>query len=64
MANVKGGSQLSLLAHPPNPEQNEGQVELNFETPDGLAKVESRLAAAGVEIVTPAADEDSAVNSR
>lgn len=25
------GSELSLLAHPPNPEQHEGEVELNFE---------------------------------
>ena len=25
-----GDSQLGLLAHPPNPEQNEGAVELNF----------------------------------
>ena len=25
-----GGSELGLLAHPPNPEQNEGKVELNF----------------------------------
>lgn len=27
-----GGAQLGLLAHPPNPEQHEGLVELNFET--------------------------------
>ena len=29
-----GGSRLGLLAHPPNPEQDEGTVELNFQTDD------------------------------
>lgn len=33
------GMELSLLAHPPNPEQHEGEVELNFEaTDDELAQ--------------------------
>lgn len=52
-----GGGQLSLLAHPPNPEQGEGRVELNFEASAGLAGLEARLAAAGVEIDTPTTDE-------
>ena len=29
-----GGSRVSLLAHPPNPEQGEGAVELQFASPD------------------------------
>ena len=52
-----GESQLSLLAHPPNPEQHEGTVELNFETTGALADLEASLRAAGVRIVTPASDE-------
>ena len=52
-----GESQLSLLAHPPNPEQNEGTVELNFETPPPLSELEKSLRAAGVRIVTPTSDE-------
>ena len=51
-----GVSQLGLLAHPPNPEQNEGTVELNFDTTDDLSAVQSRLAGAGVTIVAPAGD--------
>ena len=46
-----GGSRLSLLAHPPNPEQGEGDVELHFETGD-LDTVAARLAGV-VEIVSP-----------
>ena len=52
-----GGGQLSLLAHPPNPEQGEGKVELNFQASDDLAELEARLAAAGVLIDTPTTDE-------
>jgi len=52
-----GGSQLSLLAHPPNPEQNEGTVELNFETSRDLTDVESALRAADVEIAQAVTDE-------
>ena len=33
-----GGAQLGLLAHPPNPEQHEGLVELNFETTASLTE--------------------------
>jgi len=32
-------SELSLLAHPPNPAQDEGQVELNFVSYDSRAFV-------------------------
>jgi len=52
-----GGSQLSLLAHPPNPEQNEGTVELNFQTSRELTDVESALRAADVEIAQAVTDE-------
>lgn len=52
-----GDGQLSLLAHPPNPEQNEGSVELNFESAEDLDVVQSRLAAAGVRVVAPVTDE-------
>jgi hypothetical protein len=49
-----GGSQLSLLAHPPNPEQNEGKVELNFETAEPLADLEQKLRDEDVTIVSSA----------
>ena len=52
-----GAAQLSLLAHPPNPEQNEGTVELNFETHDDLRDLEARLTASGIRVVQPTRDE-------
>ncbi len=52
-----GEGQLGLLAHPPNPEQNEGLVELNFESAEDLDKVQDRLVGAGVRIVQPVTDE-------
>ncbi len=52
-----GDAQLSLLAHPPNPEQHEGTVELNFEASTSLDDVEATLRAAGVTIVRPTGDE-------
>ena len=52
-----GPGRFSLLAHPPNPEQNEGQVELNFETTEELQTVEARLRAANVTIAQPTTDE-------
>ena len=52
-----GPVRLGLLAHPPNPEQNEGTVELNFETSEPLPLVEQRLRAAGVTVVQPVTDE-------
>jgi predicted enzyme related to lactoylglutathione lyase len=51
-----GEAQLGLLAHPPNPEQNEGAVELNFEATEPLERVEERLRAAGVTIARPTTD--------
>ncbi len=52
-----GNAQLSLLAHPPNPEQNEGTVELNFDTERELTGVESALRGANIEIAQPVTDE-------
>ncbi|MFB9234054.1 VOC family protein [Plantactinospora siamensis] len=52
-----GASRFSLLAHPPNPEQNEGRVELNFETAEELDGLEARLRAANVTITQPTTDE-------
>lgn len=52
-----GPSRFGLLAHPPNPEQNEGQVELNFETTETLETLEQRLRAANLTITQPATDE-------
>lgn len=51
-----GGGQISLLAHPANPEQGEGQVELNFEATGDLRDLETRLADRGVTIDTPTTD--------
>jgi len=52
-----GTSELGLLAHPKNPEQNEGKVELNFEYSDSLVELEKRLRKDGVTIVRPIGDE-------
>ncbi|RLV48634.1 VOC family protein [Nocardioides mangrovicus] len=52
-----GSSQLSLLAHPANPEQNEGTVELNFESTGNLDDLEGRLRAAHVDIAQGTSDE-------
>lgn len=52
-----GGAEIGLLAHPPNPEQNEGQVELSFEASEPLNTLQERLEAAGVKIARGAADE-------
>ena len=52
-----GPSRLGLLAHPPNPEQDEGLVELNFDTGELLDAVEQRLRDAGVTIAQPVTDE-------
>ena len=53
-----GQARLALLAHPPNPEQNEGLVELNFETSEPLHLVEQRLRAANVTVAQPVTDEE------
>lgn len=52
-----GGSELGILAHPANPEQNEGKVELNFEYTDSLEELEKKLRKDGVKIARPAGDE-------
>ncbi len=52
-----GTTELGLLAHPANPEQNEGQVELDFEYSASLEELEKKLREAGVTIVRPAGDE-------
>lgn len=52
-----GGTELSLLAHPPNPDQNEGLVELNFQYAGPLDALQEQLQAAGVRIAQPVTDE-------
>ena len=52
-----GATELGLLAHPANPEQNEGKVELNFEYPASLEELEKKLRQVGVPIVRPTGDE-------
>jgi predicted enzyme related to lactoylglutathione lyase len=52
-----GGAEIGLLAHPPNPEQGEGTVELNFAYTGSLAEYEQALQAAGVDITRPTTDE-------
>ena len=51
-----GASQFSLLAHPADPEQDEGDVELNFEA-DDLDAVAAALRAADVPAVPDPTDE-------
>jgi len=51
------GGQIGLLAHPPNPDQNEGTVELNFEATEPLEQLEDRLRGTGVTIARPTNDE-------
>ncbi len=52
-----GTSELGLLAHPANREQNEGKVELNFEYSDSLEELEKRLRKDGITIARPTGDE-------
>lgn len=52
-----GEARLGLLAHPPNPEQDEGTVELNFDAAEPLEELEERLRSAGVTIARPTSDE-------
>lgn len=52
-----GGAELGLLAHPPNPEQGEGGVELCFAYAGALEGLEARLREAGVTVVRPTGDE-------
>jgi catechol 2,3-dioxygenase-like lactoylglutathione lyase family enzyme len=46
------GTEFSLLAHPPNPDQNEGVVEFNLQA-ERLSDLEQLLRDAGVEIAEP-----------
>jgi hypothetical protein len=52
-----GDARIGLLAHPPNPEQNEGTVELNFEAKEPIEGLEARLRAVGITISRPVSDE-------
>jgi predicted enzyme related to lactoylglutathione lyase len=52
-----GEARIGLLAHPPNPDQDEGTVEMNFEAVEPLDRLEERLRAAGVTIARPTTDE-------
>ena len=52
-----GGAHLGLLGHPPNPEQHDGLVELNFETTESLTELETRLRQSGTDIAQPTTDE-------
>ena len=52
-----GTTELGLLAHPANPEQNEGNVELNFASTASLEKLEQKLREEGVTIARPTGDE-------
>ena len=52
-----GDSQFSLLAHPANPDQAEGEVELNFEARGRLEEVAVALRRAGVAGVGEPVDE-------
>ncbi len=52
-----GGAEVGLLAHPANPEQGEGDVELNFESRTPLEHVEQAARDANVEIAAPTSDE-------
>lgn len=52
-----GTTELGLLAHPANPEQNEGKVELNFEYSGSLEALEKKLREIGVTVVRPTGDE-------
>ena len=52
-----GSTELGLLAHPANPEQKEGDIELNFEYDGSLKELEATLREAGVPIARPTGDE-------
>lgn len=52
-----GGAEVGLLAHPANPEQGEGDVELSFASRTPLEHVERAARDAGVTIETPTSDE-------
>jgi hypothetical protein len=45
-----GSAQIGLVAHPPNPEQGEGTVELNFHCEMPLDQLESQLRGTDVAV--------------
>lgn len=52
-----GGAEIGLLARPPNPEQHESAVELNFEAGGPLAPLQAEFERAGIAILRGACDE-------
>lgn len=52
-----GGAEVGLLAHPANPEQGEGDVELNFRSTEPLENIAERAERAGVIIASLVSDE-------
>ena len=52
-----GTSRFSLLAHPANPDQNEGSVELNFEATQPLERIQGALRDAGIATLGDPTDE-------
>ena len=52
-----GGAKIGLLGHPANPEQGEGDVELNFQSTTPLERIEEAARSAGVEVAVPTSDE-------
>jgi hypothetical protein len=52
-----GGAEVGLLKHPANPEQGEGDVELNFQSNVPLDQVEDAARSAGVEVAVPTTDK-------
>lgn len=52
-----GGAQVGLLAHPPNPAQGEGDVELTFESKTRLEDVEDIARVRGVEVARSTSEE-------
>ena len=51
-----GGADVGLLAHPANPDQGEGDVELNFQSRTPFEVVEQLARAAGVVVAQPTSD--------
>ena len=52
-----GGAEVGLLAHPANPEQGEGDVELNFRSTEPLENIAERAERAGVIIASLVSEE-------
>ena len=52
-----GGAEIGLLAHPANPEQGEGDIELSFQSQTPLEDVERTARSAGIDVAQPTSDE-------